>query len=67
VRLHHEGLDPVCDSAKRSQIAIRQVPRLAGVLEILEEEEIRGLRRHGTFSRRDPKKTVSQRRSNVNG
>jgi hypothetical protein len=67
VRLDHEGLDPVCDGAKRTYIAVRQALNLAGVLEILEKEEIRGLRRHGTFSRREPKKMVSQRGSNVNG
>jgi hypothetical protein len=67
VRLDHEGLDPVCDGAKRTQIAVRQASRLAGVLQILEEEEIRGLRRHGTFSRREPKKWCPQRPNNVNG
>jgi hypothetical protein len=42
----------------RSELrSIRQAPRPAGVLQILEEEEIRGLRRHGTFSRRELKKS----------
>jgi hypothetical protein len=35
---------------ERLEIAARELPRPAGVLEILEEEEIRGHGWHGTFS-----------------
>jgi hypothetical protein len=48
VRPGHESLDPVCDGAKGVQIAFRELPRPAGVIEILEEEEIGGLCWHGT-------------------
>jgi hypothetical protein len=52
VRLGHETLDPVCDGAKRSEIAIRELPRFACVVEILEEIEIGGLCCHGSLLRR---------------
>ncbi len=50
VRLGHERLDPVCDGVKRNEIAVRELPRPAGVVEILEEEEIGFLCWYGTFS-----------------
>src|SRR5215475_12369410 len=48
VRLGHETLDPVCDGAKRREIAIRERPRLACVVEILEKIAIGGLCCHGS-------------------
>jgi hypothetical protein len=53
VRPDHETLDPVCDGAKRSEIAIRELARLACVVEILEKIEIGGLCCHGSLLRCD--------------
>src|ERR1700752_4964817 len=43
VRLGHEGLDPGCNGAKGFQIAFRELPCPARVLDILEKEEIADL------------------------
>jgi hypothetical protein len=53
VRPGHESLDPVCDRAKRGEIAMRELPRLACVVEILEKREIGGLCCHGSLLRCD--------------
>ena len=50
VRPGHEGRDPVGNGLQRLQIASRELPCPADVLEILKEEEISGLCWHGTIS-----------------
>ena len=47
VRQSHESSDPVCDGAKRVQIVVYEPARSAGILEILNQEELGGIRRHG--------------------
>jgi hypothetical protein len=45
----HESPDPVCDAVKRTQIAVGELPRPGGVLEVLHEEQIGALCWHGRF------------------
>jgi hypothetical protein len=53
VRLGHETRDPVCNGAKRREIASRERPRLACVVEILEQIEMGSLCGHGSLLRCD--------------
>jgi hypothetical protein len=44
VGLGHEGLDPIRHSAKCIEIALRKLPDPTNVLEVVEKEEIAGVR-----------------------
>src|SRR5262245_50462197 len=48
----YELLDPVCDSAKRHQIALRELARPVGVAQVIDEEKTCDLCRHGVLLRR---------------
>ena len=49
VRPRNEIRDPVCDCAQCMQIAVRELPRVAGVLKILKHEDIAELGVHGVL------------------